>query len=181
MVVSTSQIVVYLTGGRPEIDFSIRKNPDGSQEISKWLTGVMGPIQTIPQIELSRVSAQAYYDGQNSIQSAGQRLPRITTASYSATVTPNADTTDALNVAPLTGNITIANPTGNPSDWQSLLISMSASGDNRTATFGSSFQIPSSSSLNNSVSIQNGTESVFAFRYKFSTGKWRFVSVIPGY
>jgi hypothetical protein len=47
---------------------------------------------------------------------------RSVSASYAATITPNAATTDILNIGVLTGNVTIANPTGTPVDGQKMTI-----------------------------------------------------------
>jgi hypothetical protein len=47
---------------------------------------------------------------------------RAVSASYAPNITPNAATTDILNIGALTGNVTIANPTGTPVDGQKMTI-----------------------------------------------------------
>lgn len=108
---------------------------------------------------------------------------RVVSVAYSATITPNFSTTDMLNVGVLTGNLTLANPTGDstPEDWQSLRISLSSSGSDRTVTLGSNYQIPTSSTIVSPISVAVGTETVLACIYRSSTGKWRIVSLVPGY
>lgn len=107
--------------------------------------------------------------------------PDAVTIAYAATITPNSDTTEIANVGTLTGNITIANPTGTQYDGQLLRFrfTQDATGS-RTLTWGANFafgtdvttaMIPSTASAKwEQVFMWNTTDS-----------KWRAQSIVRGF
>lgn len=106
---------------------------------------------------------------------------RATVASIATgTLTINSDNTDIEDVT-ATGAFTIGAPSGTPTDRQQLQIAVLASGTSPAVTFNSIFDIPSSSSQVNPVTITSGTVSLFAFQYSTLNSKWLFIASIPGY
>lgn len=92
------------------------------------------PGSGIPKTDLSS-AVQASLD-----KADNSRIPRVTTLTDGATITPNCDTTD-IAVVTLGGNRTIALPTGTPVYGQRLLflIKQDATG-NRTVTWASGYR-----------------------------------------
>lgn len=111
---------------------------------------------------------------------------RAISAEYAATVTPNPDVAELLNIAPLTGDLTLANPAGTPADGQLLQIVLrqDATGG-RAVTLGTAYRLPSSSALVNPLAgTPFGTpqaKSLLAIQYDATDAKWDVVTFIPGY
>lgn len=125
--------------------------------------GVGGPFvgKTIPQIKSD--------------------VLRVTSATYAATVTPNADTTDVLNIGALTGDITIAAPTGTPKDGQTLTIRFvqDATGS-RTVTWNAAFAF--------GTDITAAQEPTAAsakwertFEWNATDSKWQATGIVRGF
>lgn len=106
---------------------------------------------------------------------------KATTVAYAATVTPNCDTTDVLNIGALTGNITIANPTGTPVDGQSLRLRLAqdATGS-RTHTFGSAYAFGTDVTAALLPSTASAKYEAL-FVYNAVAEKWRAVSIVRGF
>lgn len=66
--------------------------------------------------------------------------PRVQSVSSSATVTPNADSDDAVKITAQAANLTIANPSGTPVAMQALIIRIKDNGTARTITYGSQYR-----------------------------------------
>lgn len=66
--------------------------------------------------------------------------PRVYSVTTTATLTVNVDSYDQANVTALASALTIANPTGTPSDGQGLLIRIEDNGTSRALTFGAQFR-----------------------------------------
>lgn len=107
--------------------------------------------------------------------------PKVQTVAYAATVTPNADTADVLNVGTLTGNITLAAPTGTPKDGQSLRMrfAQDATGS-RTFTFNSAYAFGTDVTA---ALIPAAASSKFELLFNWHAGdsKWRAVGIIRGF
>lgn len=111
----------------------------------------------------------------------GLALFQVTTVAYAATVTPNCDTTDVLNIGALTGNLTIANPTGTPRDGQTLRVRMLQDGTgSRTVSYGANFAF--------GTDVTAALEPTAAsakweriFEYNATDSKWRAVAIIRGF
>lgn len=107
------------------------------------------------------------------------QIGRVISVAYAATVTPNADTTDTLIIGVLTGNLTIANPTGTPVSEQVLRVRIKQDGTgSRTVTLGNKFRLAASATLNWSTTA--GATDRFAAVYNSTDDKWDIVSLVPG-
>jgi hypothetical protein len=116
----------------------------------------------------------------------GQILPAptITAASYAATVTPAAPANGGtlfLNVGALTGNITIANATGSPSDGQEIQIRFVQDGTGgRTYSFGANYAFGTdvtSAMLPTTASAKCELK----FVYNATDSKWRALALARGF
>jgi hypothetical protein len=119
-----------------------------------------------------------------STSSGGGTIPsqiRTVSVAYAATVTPNADTTDVLNIGTLTGALLMNNPTGTPVDGQNLRVRfmMDATGS-RAVTFDTAYDfgsdvttqlLPATASL--------GWEMLFTWNALAST--WRPSAIVRGF
>lgn len=106
---------------------------------------------------------------------------KTATAAYAATITPDVDSTDVLNIAALTGNVTIANPTGTPHDGQALRIrfTQDATGS-RTHTFGTAYAFGTDVTAALLPATANAKYEAL-FVYNAVTSKWRAVSIVRGF
>lgn len=68
------------------------------------------------------------------------KKPRIQAVTSAATVTPSWDTDDQVIVTALATNVTLANPTGTPSDGQVMIIRIKDNGTARTIGVGSQYR-----------------------------------------
>jgi len=108
-------------------------------------------------------------------------LLRAVSAAYAATITPNADTTDVLNVGALTGNVTIANPTGTPRDGQTLRIRFVQDGTgSRTTTWGSAFAFGTDVPSSLVPSTASAKSEVLA-AWCAADSKWRVLAIVRGF
>ena len=73
----------------------------------------------------------------NSFQRGAPGVQAVTSAS---TVTANADTDDLVAITALAANITLANPTGTPSDGQAILFRIKDNATARTVSYGTQFR-----------------------------------------
>jgi hypothetical protein len=108
-------------------------------------------------------------------------IVRVTPVAYAATVTPNAGTTDVLNIGNLTGAITIAAPTGSPVDGQTLTIRMQqdATGGrvvtwNAIYAFGTDVTAAMEPTTGNSKWER-------IFEYNATDTKWRCTGIVRGF
>jgi hypothetical protein len=128
------------------------------------------------------VATKSYVDAHVSVSSSTlPSLIRVVAAAYAATVTPNADTTDVLNIGALTGNITIANPTGTPVDGQNLHIRLQqdATGS-RSVTWGAGYAF----GTDVSAALMPTTASAdyeMLFTWNATRSKWRAMAIVRGF
>jgi hypothetical protein len=110
-----------------------------------------------------------------------KRIPRRASVSATtATLTPNIDLFDSLKLTAQAANLTVANPTGTPTEDQGLLISVKASGAARQISFGTAYAIPSGSSFASPYTLPSGERIRFAFIYDAASNKWDIMSATPG-
>lgn len=64
---------------------------------------------------------------------------RVQSVSDAATITPNADSDDAVDITAIAQAFTIANPSGTPTNFQTLLIRIKDNGTARAITWGSGY------------------------------------------
>lgn len=106
---------------------------------------------------------------------------RSTSVAYAATVTPNCGTTDVLNVGVLTGNITIANPTGTPVDGQMLRLRLAQDATGaRTLSWGTAYAFGSDVTT---ALIPSAASSKWEqmFMWNATDAKWRAVAIVRGF
>lgn len=107
--------------------------------------------------------------------------PRATTVAYSATIAPNAATTDVLNVGVLTGNLTMAAPSGTPADGQDLLVrfQQDATGG-RTISWNSIYAFGSDVTAAMIPTTANAKWEQ-TFSYNTTDAKWRATGILRGF
>jgi len=105
----------------------------------------------------------------------GRMQPLVVSYSYAATITPDVDTTEVATVGILTGNISIANPTGTPIDGQELAFRFTQDGTgSRTVTWGSAYAFDTSTTVPNSATAANAIWEI-SFRWNAATSVWAVV------
>lgn len=78
------------------------------------------------------------HDGK--LTTGGVYIPNVQSVVSSSTVTPNADTDDEVVITAQAESLTIANPTGTPSNGQAMIIRLLDNGTARSITFGSQYR-----------------------------------------
>ncbi len=108
-------------------------------------------------------------------------INRTVVASFAATITPNIDNTDILNVATLTGPVTIANPAGNPGDGQSLRVRLTqdATGG-RTVTWGAAFAFGTDVTAA-MVPTTASAKCELVFVWNTAASAWRAMQILRGF
>jgi len=108
-------------------------------------------------------------------------IVRTTSVAYAATVTPNAGTTDVLNIAALTGAITIAAPSGSPVDGQTLTIRMLQDGTGgRVVTWNVAFAFGTDITAAMKPTTANSKwERIF--EWNATDSKWRATGIVRGF
>lgn len=90
--------------------------------------------------------------------------PRVSAVAYAANIGVNSDSFDNLTCASLTGNVTVDNPTGTPTQGQSLVVRLTQDGAGaRTVTWGAQFSVITAISATASLTtiwtfMWNGTQ-----------------------
>lgn len=108
-------------------------------------------------------------------------LPRVISITYSATVTPNADTTDVANVGTLTGTVTIANPTGTPTDGQKLTLRLAQDGTGgHVITWGDVYAFGTDVTTDLLPTDASETWEML-FQWHAGSSKWRAVGISRGF
>lgn len=105
---------------------------------------------------------------------------RITTIATTATLTPNADTQDATAVTAQATGLTIASPTGTPTDAQQLVIRIRDNGTTRALTWNAAYvpfvagQLPATTTINKTHYL--------VFWWNSATAVWELVggNPVPG-
>ena len=100
---------------------------------------------------------------------------------YAASVAPDVDTTATLNVGALTDNLTLANPTGTPTDGMNLRVrfAQDATGG-RTVTFGTSYAF----GTDVTTALIPSTASAkweMLFTWHAGDSKWRASAIVRGF
>jgi hypothetical protein len=106
------------------------------------------------------------------------------TVAYAATVTPNCDDYNTLNIGTLTGTITVNNPTGTPVDGQTLVLIFTQDGTGHAVTLGTSgsSNIVYGTDITASDLPTTASKSFeVCLKWHASTSKWRVVSLIRGF
>jgi len=101
---------------------------------------------------------------------------RVTTTASAATVTPNADTDDIVTITAQAAGLTIANPTGTPTEGQRLLIRLKDNGTARAVGFGANYRASADMPLPTTTILSKTM--YMGFIYNSTDTKWDFVSYI---
>ncbi len=98
--------------------------------------------------------------------------PRIATPAYAATITPDSDAYDIYDIGALTGNITLAAPTGTPTNGQRLEIVLTQDGTGgRTYTFNAAYQFSGDVTTSILPTTANAKFRL-VFEYSTTSTKW---------
>lgn len=105
----------------------------------------------------------------------------VQTFSYSAAVTPATSTYATVNIAALTGNITISAPTGTPIDGQILTfrLEQDSEGD-RIITWASDY-VFGTDITQNLIPVTPLAQWEMMFKYHAPSDKWRAVAIVRGF
>ena len=102
---------------------------------------------------------------------------RVNVVAYSASITPDSDSFDVIEVGPLTGGITLNAPTGTPVNGQRLYFVLSQDGTGgRSYTWNSAYQFSGDIT---SAMLPTSANSKFRIGWEYSTtsGKWEIVGL----
>jgi Pectate lyase superfamily protein len=105
---------------------------------------------------------------------------RATTVAYAATVTPDADTTDILNIGALTAGLTLNAPTGTPVDGQTLVLRCLQDGTGGyTITYNAAYAF--GTDVTNTDPAGANAKWERTFRWNATDSKWRAVDLVRGF
>jgi hypothetical protein len=96
--------------------------------------GLSSSFPTVEKKSALKNAVQEYYTAEELI---GPYVNSIVTAE---TVTPNADIDDMINITAVAADFTLGNPTGTPTQGQSLFIGILDDGTGRAITFGDKYR-----------------------------------------
>lgn len=123
--------------------------------------------------ELFRISASKH------ITSAGNFDKRVTTIAFAATITPSVDTTD-LGIITLTGNTTIAVPSGTPAAGQVLMLRFKQDTiGSRIVVWNAAYRFPGGTAP--ALSIAASRTDYVEFQYNSVDATWDNIRFIGGF
>jgi len=104
---------------------------------------------------------------------------RVSTTATTATLTPDADSFDLVAVSAQAGALTIAAPSGTPTDGQRLMIRIRDNGTTRALTWNAAYSAYSSDLATTTVV---SSTMIYEFMWNAATSKWDLFSgnPIPG-
>lgn len=104
---------------------------------------------------------------------------RVTSIATATTLTPNADTQDVCAVTAQASSLTVAQPTGTPTDGQQLTVRIHDNNATRSITWNAAY-VGYSADLP-TITVQNKTM-YYVFAYNSATAVWELVTgnPIPG-
>jgi len=105
--------------------------------------------------------------------------PRVQSVSSSSTVTPNIDNDDAVVITALAETLTIANPSGTPTEAQPLTIRIKDDGTARTISFGSNYRASSDLPLPTTTIISKTL--YLRFLYNAADSKYDLVALVNNF
>lgn len=100
---------------------------------------------------------------------------RVQSVSNSATITPNADSDDCIDITAIAQNFTIANPSGTPTNFQSLIIRIKDNGTARTISFGTNY-VAGGVSLPTTTILSKILVLGFMYNTANSLNKWQLIA-----
>lgn len=100
---------------------------------------------------------------------------RVQSVSDAATVTPNADSDDCVDITAIAQAFTIANPSGTPTNFQKLIIRIKDNGTARAISFGTAY-VAGGVSLPTTTVISKILTLGFIYNSANSLNKWQLVA-----
>lgn len=100
---------------------------------------------------------------------------RVQSVSDAATITPDADANDCVDITAIAQAFTIANPTGTPTNFQKLIIRIKDNGTARAITFGSNY-VAGGVSLPTTTVLSKILTLGFIYNTANSLNKWQLVA-----
>ena len=118
-----------------------------------------------------------YEDGAWRSQKLGIVVPRVQSVANAATVTPNADADDAVDITAIAQAVTIAAPTGTPINFQKLIVRFKDNGTARAITWNAAF-IAGGIALPSTTVISKILTVGFIYNTANSLNKWQCVASV---
>ncbi len=106
--------------------------------------------------------------------------PRVASISYAASITPDSDAAEVVNVGTLTGAITINAPTGTPTDGQLLTLRFVQDATGRAITWNAAFAFGTDITSALLPTTANAKFEV-GCRWNAADSKWRVVALVRGF
>lgn len=100
---------------------------------------------------------------------------RVQSVTDAATITPNADTDDCVDITAIAQAFTIANPTGTPTNFQKLIIRIKDNGTARAISFGTNY-VAGGVALPTTTVISKILTLGFIYNTANSLNKWQLVA-----
>ncbi len=100
---------------------------------------------------------------------------RVQSVTDAATITPNADSDDCVDITAIAQAFTIANPSGTPTNFQTLIVRIKDNGTARAITFGSGYAaggvaLPTTTVLSKILTLG------FIYNTANSLNKWQLIA-----
>jgi len=102
--------------------------------------------------------------------------PRIQSVTNAATITPNINTDDLVDITAIAQNFTIANPSGTSDNCQKLIVRVKDNGTARTITFGADY-VAGGVSLPTTTILSKILTLGFIYNTANSLNKWQLVAL----
>jgi hypothetical protein len=100
---------------------------------------------------------------------------RVKSVADAATITPNADDDDVVDITAIAQAFTIANPSGTPTNFQDLRIRIKDNGTARAITWGSDY-VAGGSALPSTTVLSKILTLGFTYNTANSLNKWQCVA-----
>lgn len=100
---------------------------------------------------------------------------RVQFVADAATVTPNADTNDSVDITAIAQAFTIADPSGTPTNFQKMIIRIKDNGTARAITWGSGY-VAGGVALPNTTVLSKILTLGFIYNTANSLNKWQCVA-----
>jgi len=144
-------------------------------------TGPAGPTGTVDYAVVTNI-VDGITAGLTNNASTNAILLTLYHASTTGLVV-NAGIYNSVIIPVLTHNMTMLAPTNAPTDRRCVVAwSLRASGGDRTVTWPSAtFKIPRSSTMPETVTVSNNTESIFLIEYRTNAPNWKLETYVWGY
>jgi hypothetical protein len=128
---------------------------------------VPSTVLTIPQADIAGLAA--------TLLAYRLLIPRAVSTASSATPTPNADTTDLFSLTAQAAAASFANPTGTPSNGQTLTIRIKDNGTARALTWGTAYT-PGGVALPTTTVLSKILTLGFIYNTDNALNKWQLIS-----